>query len=58
MPETPKLKKKSKVRTWFNKVARETVAGDNTPVRNLSPIRQQQSSAAVSVTVEPFRGIP
>ena len=27
-------------------------------MRNLSPIRQQQSSAAVSVTVEPFREYP
>ena len=42
MPETPKFKNKNKVKIWFNGVARETLAGENTPVRNLSPIKQQQ----------------
>ena len=49
-----KVQEESKVRTWFNEVARETLAGDNTSVSDLSIISQQQSSAAVSVTVEPF----
>ena len=55
MPETPKFKNKNKVKIWFNGVARETLAGDNTSVSDLSIISQQQSSAAVSVIVEPFR---
>ena len=37
MPETPKLfRKKSKVRTWFNKIARELVAGNYLPESELS----------------------
>ena len=37
MPETPKLfRKKSKVKTWFNGLAREVLTGEDLPVRRLS----------------------
>ena len=58
MPETPKFRKQSKVRTWFNGIARETLAGDNISASALSVENQQQDSAAVRVTVEPCRGYP
>ena len=59
MPENPKLfRKKSKVRTWFNVLARETVAGDYLPQSELIAGSQQQSSAVASVTVDQFQGYP
>ena len=37
MPETPKVfRKKSKVKTWFNGLAREVLTGEDLPVRRLS----------------------
>ena len=37
MPETPKLfRKKSKVKTWFNGLAREVLTGEDLPVRRSS----------------------
>ena len=37
MPETPKVfRKKSKVKTWFNGLAREVLTGEDWPVRRLS----------------------
>ena len=57
MPETLKLlKKRSKVKTWFRDIARETVAGDYLPESEESA--QQQDSASTSSTVDPFQGYP
>ena len=45
MPETPKVfRKKSKVKTWFNGLAREVLTGENLPVR--------ESSVATGNTVD------
>jgi len=47
MPETPKLfRKKSKVKTWFNGIARETLAGEYLPESELSTSRVQAGSGA------------
>ena len=55
MPETLKLfRKKSKVRTWFNGIARETLAGDFVPESGLSVVGQQRDRTVTSFTVEPF----
>ena len=35
MSLTPKLKKKSKVRTWFHGIARETLEGETVPFREI-----------------------
>ena len=48
--ETPKLfRKKSKVKTWFNGLAREVLTGEDLPVR--------ESSGATGKTVAPFKYI-
>ena len=47
MPETPKVfRKKSKVKTWFNGLAREVLTGEDLPVR--------ESSVAAGNTVATF----
>ena len=51
MPETPKVfRKKSKVKTWFNGLAREVLTGENLPVR--------ESKVATGNTVATFQGYP
>ena len=51
MPETPKVfRKKSKVRTWFNGLAREVLTGEDLPVR--------VSSVGTGNTVATFQGYP
>ena len=51
MPETPKLfRKKSKVKTWFNGLAREVLTGEDLPVR--------EYSVATGNTVATFQGYP
>ena len=51
MPETPKVfRKKSKVKTWFNGLAREVLTGEDLPVR--------ESSVATGNTVVTFQGYP
>ena len=51
MPETPKVfRKKSKVKTWFNGLAREVLTGEDLPVR--------ESSGATGNTVATFQGFP
>ena len=51
MPETPKVFwKKSKVKTWFNGLAREVLTGEDLPVR--------ESSGATGNTVATFQGYP
>jgi len=51
MPETPKLfRKKSKVKTWFNGLAREVLTGEDLPVR--------VSSVTTGNTVATFQGYP
>ena len=51
MPETPKVFwKKSKVKTWFNRLAREVLTGEDLPVSG--------PSVAVGNTVATFRGYP
>ena len=51
MPETPKVfQKKSKVKTWFNGLAREVLTGEDLPVR--------ESSGATGNTVVNFQGYP
>ena len=51
MPETPKVFwKKSKVKTWFNGLAREVLTGEDLPVRELS--------VATGNTVATFQGYP
>ncbi|XP_023331744.1 uncharacterized protein LOC111703889, partial [Eurytemora carolleeae] len=51
MPETPKVfRKKSKVRTWFNGLAREVLTGEDLPAR--------ESSVATGNTVATFQGYP
>ena len=55
MPETPKLfRKKSKVKTWFNRIARETLAGEYLLESELSTSRVQAGSGATGSTVELF----
>ena len=47
MPETPKVfRKKSKVKTWFNRLAREVLTGVDLPV----------SSVGTGNTVATFQG--
>ena len=49
--ETPKVfRKKSKVKTWFNGLAREVLTGEDLPVR--------ESSGATGNTVATFQGYP
>ena len=51
MPETPKVfRKKSKVKTWFNGLAREVLTGEDWPVRRLSE--------ATTGSVATFQGYP
>ena len=51
MPNTPKVfQKKSKVKTWFNGLAREVLTGEDLPVR--------ESSGATGNTVATFQGYP
>ena len=51
MPKTPKLFwKKSKVKTWFNGLAREVLTGEDLPVR--------VSSVTTGNTVATFQGYP
>ena len=51
MPETPKVfRKKSKVKTWFNGLAREVLTGEDLPVR--------VSSVTTGNTVATFQGYP
>ena len=51
MPETPKVfRKKSKVKTWFNGLAREVLTGEDLPVR--------VSSVTTGNTVATFQGNP
>ena len=51
MPETPKLfRKKSKVKTWFNGLAREVLTGEDLPVR--------VSSVTTGNTVATFQCYP
>ena len=49
MHETPKVfQKKSKVKTWFNRLAREVLTGEDLPV--------SESSVAAGNTVATFQG--
>ena len=51
MSETPKVFwKKSKVKTWFNGLAREVLTGEDLPVR--------EPSVATGSTVATFQGYP
>ena len=51
MPETLKFfRKKSKVKTWFNRLAREVLTGEDLPVR--------VSSETTGNTVATFQGYP
>ena len=51
MPETLKVfRKKSKVKTWFNGLAREVLTGEELPV--------SESSVATGNTVATFQGYP
>ena len=51
MPETLKVfRKKSKVKTWFNRLAREVLTGEELPV--------SESSVATGNTVATFQGYP
>ena len=51
MPETPKVfRKKGKVKTWFNRLAREVLTGEDLPVR--------ESSVATGNAVATFQGYP
>ena len=51
MPKTPKVfRKKSKVKTWFNGLAREVLTGEDLSVR--------ESSVATGNTVDTFQGYP
>ena len=51
MPETPKVfRKKSKVKTWLNRLAREVLTGEDLPVR--------VSSVATGNTVATFQEYP
>ena len=51
MPETSKVfRKKSKVKAWFNGLAREVLTGEDVPVR--------VSSVATGNTVATFQGYP
>jgi len=51
MPETPKVfRKKSKVKTWFNGLAREVLTGEDFPV--------SESSVATGNTVATFQEYP
>ena len=51
MPETPKVfRKKSKVKTWFNRLAREVLTGEVLPVN--------ESCVATGNTVATFQGYP
>ena len=44
------------MRTWFNGVSRETLAGDYFPTSELSVESPQQSRAVTSIKEEPFQG--
>ena len=51
MPETPKVfRKKGKVKTWFNGLAREVLTGEDLPVR--------EPGVATGNTVANFQGYP
>ena len=51
MPENPKVFwKKSKVKTWFNEIAREVLTGEDLPV--------SESRVATGNTVATFQGYP
>ena len=51
MPETPKVfRKKSKVKTWFNRLAREVLTGEDWPV--------SEPRVATGNTVATFQGYP
>ena len=56
MSLTPKLKKKSKVRTWFHGIARETLEGETVPFREIRVTVQQQvkTTEREIVTVKQF----
>ena len=57
MPETPKVfRKKSKVKTWFNGLARETLAGDYLSERAPNGSRVPAGSVATGNTVAEFHG--
>ena len=49
-------RKKSKVKTFFKNVTRETLAGDYLPESEPSVEDQQQSSAAANSTAEQYQG--
>ena len=51
-------RKKSKVKTFFKNVTRETLAGDYLPESESSVEDQQQSSAAANSTAEQYQGYP
>jgi hypothetical protein len=44
MPETPKFRKKSTVKSFFNRIERETLSRENIPEGELRTTEQQQSS--------------
>ena len=51
MPKTPKVfRKKSKVKTWFNRLAKEVLIGEDLPV--------QEQRVATGNTVANFQGYP
>ena len=51
MPKTPKVfRKKRKVKTWFNRLAREVLTGEVLPVN--------ESRVATGNTVATFQGYP
>ena len=57
MPETPKFKKKSTVKSFFSRIA-SSIARENIPEGEVRPTEQQQSSVATRDTVEQFRIYP
>jgi hypothetical protein len=59
MPETPKVfRKKSKVKTWYNGLARETLAEDYLSERAPNGSRVPAGSVATGNTVAEFHGYP
>ena len=54
MPETPKFRKKSTVKSFFNRIERETLSRENIPEGELRTTEQQQSSKGYVQTWENY----
>ena len=54
MPETPKFRKKSTVKSFFNRIERETLSRENIPEGELRTTEQQQSSKGYAQTWENY----